>query len=199
MITIKIKPREVLIAKMRMKEFDKQKTYNKFVCKNNYIGLLGEMVLDRWMDEEGIAHQWVPFIKPGTSEPDFIIGGKTIDLKCSSDANLWLTERTPHDIYISAQIMPTNDYLYVSGWLDQPSLRKAKYVTGRRVVRGSRTAYVISKARLNDLDKSFFFMLPMEGFLEGLDSSSLQLPQSAEKDLGVPKSFQLDLSFMGAE
>lgn len=147
---IKINPREVQLAKLRTKEFDKQKTYNKFVCKNNYIGYLGELVLDRWLTSEGIEHEWVPFIKQGTHSADFIIDGKTIDLKCSTSGDLWLTPYTPHDIYISACIPPDKQYMTINGWVPQSDIYKLKHSknSSRQVTRGSRVAYVISTSYL---------------------------------------------------
>lgn len=149
---IKINPREVILAKIRTKEFDRQKTYNKFVCKNNYIGYLSEMVLDRWLTEEGIIHEWVPFIKQGTVSPDFIINGVSIDLKCSSGGELWVTPYTPHDIYISSQVTPTCDYLFINGWLGRAMLNRIKYGHSRQIVRGKRTSYIINRSYLLPLD-----------------------------------------------
>ena len=152
---IKIYPREVILARNRTKQFDKQKTFNKFVCKNNYIGYLGELVLHRYLNECNIEHEWVPFIKQGTESADFIIDGRAIDLKCSTSGELWVTPHTPHDIYISAQITPACDYLYINGWLGRDILNKVKYNHARKVVRGSRTAYVISNAYLLPVDLLF--------------------------------------------
>ena len=145
---IRIKEREVILAKMRIKQFDRQKTYNKFVCKNNYIGYLGELVLHRYLVEQGVAHQWLPFIKTGTNSPDFVIKGKTIDLKCSSGGDLWLTPYSPHDIYILGQITADNDYLDIKGWLTRDLVSIFKDTHARKVIRGSRVAFVISNELL---------------------------------------------------
>jgi len=68
-----IKEKDLNKAKEETKVFDLQKTYNKFVCNHNYIGLLGEMVLDQHLKDKDINHTWVQFTKKGWSEPDFII------------------------------------------------------------------------------------------------------------------------------
>jgi len=79
-LLINIKPEEVLEAKEKIKEFDAQKTYNKFKCNNNFIGLLGEIVFDRYLTEQNIKHEWVGFIKKDYNQPDFRINNVSLDL-----------------------------------------------------------------------------------------------------------------------
>ncbi len=64
-LTIPISLEQLLSAKQQQKEFDAQKTYNKFKCNTNYIGLLGEMVLNDYLEAEGIDFKWVKFNKQG--------------------------------------------------------------------------------------------------------------------------------------
>ena len=52
---------QLLSAKKQQKEFDAQKTYDKFKCDTNYIGLLGEMVLNDYLEAEGVDFKWVKF------------------------------------------------------------------------------------------------------------------------------------------
>ena len=148
---IKIHSKEVVKAKADTLAFDKQKSYNKFICKNNYIGLLGEMVLDRYLTEHNITHTWVPFIKTSTSEPDFIINGITFDIKTSYDGRMWVTQKTPHDIYIGAQIKHNNKVMSINGWLTRRGvcvhkLHKNKHTTNNNI------SYAISIRRLMTID-----------------------------------------------
>ena len=150
---IKIYRGEVLLAKKKTVEFDRQKTYNKFVCTNNYIGYLAELVFDRYLTERKIEHQWVPFIKQWTNSPDFIINGVTIDLKCSGSGGLWVGSHLPHDIYISAQITPAEDYLYIDGHISGSSLYSLiNNGHSRAMVRGNRTTHVIQTGQLLPID-----------------------------------------------
>lgn len=125
MITIKISDKEVRQAKRLMKLFDEQKTYNKFTCDTNYRGLLGEMVLDRYLTANNVKHEWVDFCKPSWHEADFIIDGKSIDLKTSVTSGMWFN-KVEHDIYVYAQIAPDDSVLYVKSWLTLPELKAAK-------------------------------------------------------------------------
>ena len=52
---------QLLAAKKQQQEFDAQKTYNKFKCDTNYVGLLGEMVLNDYLKEQGVDFKWVKF------------------------------------------------------------------------------------------------------------------------------------------
>ena len=63
MIKIPINPEYIEWAKEETRKFDAQKTYNKFECSRNYIGVLGERVLHEWMDSFKIPHEWIEFNK----------------------------------------------------------------------------------------------------------------------------------------
>ena len=56
-LTLPISLEQLLAAKQQQKDFDAQKTYDKFKCDTNYVGLLGEMVLNDYLEAEGIIQQ----------------------------------------------------------------------------------------------------------------------------------------------
>ena len=143
MIKIPIKQEEVEEAKKTMAKFDAQKTYNKFVCKTNYIGLLGEMVLDRYLNENNVNHEWIEFVKKGWNEPDFKINGKSIDLKTTYSDSMWY-QNAICDIYIYAQMSQDNQFLLIKSWDTKENLEKSKSSgKAKAVTRGSRVDYVI--------------------------------------------------------
>jgi hypothetical protein len=129
MIEINITSAEIAEAKKLTIEFDKQKLYNKFKCTTNYRGLLGEMVLHRWLTEQGIEHEWVEFTKQGWNQPDFIIEGYSIDLKTTTAEGLWY-QQAKHDVYISAQITWDDRKLTINGWSTRELLQQASYTEG---------------------------------------------------------------------
>lgn len=144
MITIEIKQEEVEQAKKTMIEFDLQKTYDKFKCKSNYIGLLGEMVFDRYLTENNIKHTWSEFVKQGWNSEDFTVGDTTIDLKTTYSDSMWY-QYPKFDIYIYAQITRDDKLLIVNSWMTKGMLEAAKTNgNAKAVTRGSRVDYVIS-------------------------------------------------------
>jgi len=120
---IKIREDEIKLAKERTIEFDKIKTFNKFPCKNNYIGLLGEIVFNRYLTENKIEHEWIEFVKKGYKSPDFIINGKTFDLKTTKSSVMWF-QKPIYDVYIYAQVNDDIDILTIHGWVTKESLLK---------------------------------------------------------------------------
>jgi len=142
-IKIAIKQEEVEQAKKETAEFNAQKTYNKFKCNTNYIGLLGEMVYDRYLTEQKVEHEWVTFNKKGWNEPDFNINGKSFDLKTTYSDSMWF-QQPKFDVYIYAQITRDNKFLLVSSWMTKEMLEEAK-TSGKAdaVTRGNRVDYVI--------------------------------------------------------
>jgi len=150
-IEIDINPFEVLIAKKMIKEFDETKIFNKFVCKTNYIGLLGEIVFKRYLKEHNIEHEWIKFIKQNWNTPDFIIGGKTIDLKTTYSADMWV-QQPKFDIYLYAQISKDDTLLTIKGWVTKSYLEEGiKSAKIRQVKRDSRVDYVIPTRQMLSL------------------------------------------------
>lgn len=122
-IIIHIKQEEVEKAKQISLLFDQQKTHNKFVCHDNYIGFLGELVLDRYLTEKSIPHQWVDFVKDNWDQPDFIIHGNTYDLKTTRSRSLWFTKPI-YDYYIGAYIPHGDRYLVLKGMVKRENMMK---------------------------------------------------------------------------
>lgn len=116
MIRIPIEQYEIEWAKEETKIFDAKKTYNKFYCVTNYIGLLGEKVLRKWLMSQRILHQWVEFTKPSWEEPDFIIKGKTIDLKTSMTTAMWI-QKPIFDYYLFARVNPDMKELFLISYI----------------------------------------------------------------------------------
>lgn len=107
-----------------MPEFDAQKTYNKFECDHNWIGYLGELVLEQHFQEIGFEHEWIPFIKQGTEFADFVVDGKTYDLKTSYGTSLNL--KIPHfDFYVFSRMNKGEEHtLFVIGVISKEKLER---------------------------------------------------------------------------
>jgi hypothetical protein len=89
MIRIPLTPEMIAEAKAEQAKFDAQKTWNKFPSPNNYIGLLGEMALDKYMTELELDYEWIVFNKQGWRYPDFKFNELTIDMKTTFDTRMW--------------------------------------------------------------------------------------------------------------
>jgi len=150
MVRININEEEVILAKQMRDKLDTVKKYDKIKCANNYIGILGEIVLDRYLKEQSIPHTWVQFLKEdkGWNEPDFIYDGKTIDLKTTRGEEMWF-QNPKHDIYIHARIEEGDTTLDVDG-LTTRGIMNRMIVDGRAdvVKRGSRSDYVVSPMKM---------------------------------------------------
>ena len=152
MIQINVLPKEVEQAKRITAEFDAQKTYNKFECSHNYIGYLGELVLDRYLTDNDISHEWVCFVKQGWTQPDFKINGLSVDLKTSYTSGLWF-QRPIYDVYIQAQLNEDNTILTINGCISKELLANAQ-VSGkaRKIEKNDRTDYVYDASKLYPLE-----------------------------------------------
>lgn len=166
---IAIKQEEVEQAKKIMAEFDKQKTYNKFNCKTNYIGLLGEMVFNRHLNEQAIKHEWIDFVKQGWNTADFIINGKTFDLKTTYSDSMWY-QIPKFDVYIYAQITKDDKFLLVNSWMTKEMLEQAKSSgKAKTVTRGSRVDYVIPPKHMLPITwLTGVFPPPQQPFFQGV-------------------------------
>jgi len=155
MINIQIKPEEVTQAKEQTKLFDAQKTYNKFNCTTNYIGFLGEIVLARYLKEHNISSQHIDFIKKGWNEPDFIINGKSIDLKTTYSDSMWF-QQPKFDVYIYAQIDKDDSSLHLISYMTKQDMIDAK-TNGKatQVTRGDRVDNVISPNNMKTIGEDF--------------------------------------------
>lgn len=137
-------------AKEEMLEFDKQKTYNKFVCNHNYIGLLGEMMFNQYLNENNIPHTWVQFTKKGWNQPDFIINGKTVDIKTTYSDSLWFTS-PKFDVYVLCKLTKDDKVIDIQGYITKEDILLAiEYGVAKRIAYKGRNDYCISSI---DLDK----------------------------------------------
>lgn len=113
---------EIEWAKAEQIEFDKQKTYNKIVCYNNWTGPLGELKFDQFLTKLNIPHEWIKFTKRGWNEPDFIINGKKWDVKTSKHTDKFFipTSNTPekYDFYCFITFVPNEKVIFIQGFID---------------------------------------------------------------------------------
>ena len=135
-------------------EFDSQKTHDKFQCSKNYIGVLGEMVLNKYLTENKQANdeiEWVKFVKPRFSEPDFIINGVTIDLKTTTNDSMWM-QKPKHDIYIYAQMDKDDSRMTLKGWLSKDDIESRMESGECNIVhRAERMDWLFSHSEMRDL------------------------------------------------
>ena len=144
MIKIPIKPEYIQWAKQIIERFDAQKTYNKLETSNNYIGPLGELVFHKWLNKQGIEHKWYNFNKQGWDKPDFEINGKTIDLKTTFDAKMWI-QKPEWDYYILARVTEKLDELLIIGYITKYKLKRLiKYNKLKIVTRDSRKDFTVT-------------------------------------------------------
>lgn len=154
MIKIPISVDDVQIAKDTIKLFDEQKTHDKFLCENNYLGVLGEMVFKRFLKEQGIVFSSFPFVKKNWDEPDFIIKGKGVDLKTTFDTCLW-AQNGKFDEYIFSRInsFEMNELILIG------------VITGKKIQRmiDEGTANKVTRfANTNPRDDYVFFIKDMK-------------------------------------
>lgn len=156
-IRLEILPHHIEQAKAEQAKFDAQKTHDKFTCNTNYIGYLGELVFNDYLKNKSIDYSWNTFTKQGWDEPDFIINGKTIDLKTTFSDVMWI-QQEKFDYYIYAQINKNQTLLKIKGWMTKQEITESKYNGNAKVVnRGNRKDYVFQPFFMNSI-KSFFEM-----------------------------------------
>jgi len=156
-LTLPISLDQLLSAKKQQKEFDAQKTYNKFNCNTNYIGLLGEMVLNDYLQENNVDFKWVQFTKSGWNDPDFVIANKTIDLKTTFSDVMWI-QKEKFDIYLYARINKDQSELTLKGWLSKEEITKSKASGNncKKVTRGHRHDWVFAPSDMFDIESLSF-------------------------------------------
>jgi len=127
MIKISITPEDIAEAKKVINNFDSEKIYNKYECSNNFLGPLGEMAFERWLCENNIEHSYYGFrdYKLRTSDPDFIIFGKTIDLKTTIGTELHI-QNPKFDIYIYSTISAKLDEVKIIGYITKEKIIELK-------------------------------------------------------------------------
>ena len=142
-------------AKLEQKKFDIQKTYDKFKCDNNYIGLLGEIIFNEFLKKKDYHFKWLDFTKQGWDEPDFIINNKTVDLKTTFSDSMWI-QQEKFDVYIYSQINKKEDVLSIKGWLTKENIKEAKEKHQCNIVRrNNRVDYVFKQHHMRDINLIF--------------------------------------------
>jgi len=155
-ITIDIHEDLVAQAKTGQTAFDAQKTYDKFQCSTNYVGLLGEVVLHKYLEEshtikDDTSITWVNFEKPNYDEADFIIDGVTIDLKTTYSDSMWM-QKPKHDIYIYAQMDKDDSRMTLKGWLSKDDIESRMESGECNIVhRAERIDWLFSHSEMRDL------------------------------------------------
>ena len=151
-LKLKISPELLKKSKNIQKKFDAQKTHDKFNCKTNYIGLLGEMVFNEYLKKIKAEFEWEEFVKKGWSKPDFVIDEKSIDLKTTFSDVMWM-QKERFDIYIYSQINKEETELTLKGWLskDEIAERKCNEEKCKVVFRGNRRDWVFDPLQMFDL------------------------------------------------
>ena len=153
MIRVDIKPEEVSLAKELSKKFDEQKTYDKFKCETNFIGILGEIVFHRWLNENGFSHKWIDFVKQGYDQPDFIIVNYNIDLKTTSSQKMWI-QKAVFDYYVFARVNADMKELFLISTINKTRLeRLIKEGQLEIVQRGERFDYLVSIDQMKDFEE----------------------------------------------
>ena len=149
-VVLRINPEQVDIAKREQEKFDLQKTHNKFKCKTNYIGYLGELIFNEYLKAIGIEYEWICFTKKGWDSHDFIIKGKKVDLKTTFSDSMWIQDEK-FDTYIYAQINKNETQMAVIGWLSKKDITEMKEKNLCDVVkRGNRKDYVFSQSLMKE-------------------------------------------------
>jgi len=154
-IDLPITLEQIKKAKLEQNKFDIQKTYDKFKCDNNYIGLLGEIIFNEFLKRKDYHFKWLDFIKQKWDEPDFIINNKTVDLKTTFSDSMWI-QQEKFDVYIYAQINKTEDVLSIKGWLTKENIKEAKEKHQCNIVRrNNRVDYVFKQHHMRDINLIF--------------------------------------------
>ena len=134
-------------------ELDSNKAWNKFECKNNYIGFLGELFFDKYLRDTGIEGYWLNFVEDGKgwNDPDFIINDKTVDVKTTYSNGLWF-QKPKFDVYVYVNISRDNSKLNIVGFVTKEYLEFCiRYGLAKKIKRGNRIDYVLDKYYLNDI------------------------------------------------
>lgn len=162
-LRLNITEEQVEEAKQQQTIFDAQKTYNKFECKTNYIGLLGEMVFNDYLKNAGVDFEWVKFNKQGWNDPDFNIGGKSIDLKTTFSEVMWM-QKPKFDIYIYGHLNKEENCLVLKGWLTKEEIKRCQEsgegckIIEREFGDSIRKDYIFETTAMYDIDWLLYFM-----------------------------------------
>ena len=155
-IRMTICPEDLSWAKEKSKSFDEKKSHEKFVCPDNYIGVLGELYFSKLLEKEGIDHQWVEFDKDDYTQPDFYVQGKSIDVKTSFDCKMWVQDGK-WDYYVFCRVnLELNELFFIR-------FCKGKFITDgiekgvlKQIDKGRvNNPYVVSIDQMENIDLLF--------------------------------------------
>jgi len=144
---------EINKAKSITNTFDSQKIYDKLSSENNWLGWLGEYKFSQLLTSKGITYEWNEFVKADYTKPDFIVNGKSLDVKTTYTDALWI-QKSEWDYYILSIIERDLSSICFCGWLDNQTIEKCLKTDKYKVTRGNRYDYAIpyEKTRiLNEL------------------------------------------------
>lgn len=110
-------------AKQYIKEFDKVKSYDKFLYSKNWIGYVGEEIFKRFLMREAIGFEHIKIGTGTPDSPDFIIDGKTFDVKTTQKLRL-MTQKPKHDYYVSIFYNETNQTCKIVGFISKEKILK---------------------------------------------------------------------------
>lgn len=155
MIVLPITEHQIKVSKETQANFNKNKIYDKFKCNTAYVGYLGEMVFDEFLQQTDKEYRWVQFDKKNYNEPDFIIKGKSVDLKTTFSDSMWI-QQEKFDVYIYAQVNKELDKLMIKGWLNKKDITKLKENNQCDTrVREKGIDYIISQSNMKDIHMIF--------------------------------------------
>jgi hypothetical protein len=142
-------------AKDEQIKFDRQKTHNKFKCKTNYIGYLGELVFNEYLKTTPHQFEWICYTKKAWDSPDFIINGRSVDLKTTFSDSMWIQDEK-FDTYIYAQISKDETQMEIKGWLSKQDITSMKQKNLCELVkRDNRTDYVFNQSLMKEFIPSY--------------------------------------------
>ena len=154
MIRLPIPRKFVEHARKKSEEFDAQKTHDKMQCNNNYLGLLGEMMFRKWLVEQQIPFEWEEFVKQGWNDPDFIINGKGIDVKCTFATKMYVQD-AKFDYYVFSRVNDNLKEWFLISFIKKTKLsriiREGDCDTRKRDNGG--TDYLIGINQMTDINK----------------------------------------------
>jgi hypothetical protein len=144
---------EVKKAKEEIKVFDEQKTFDKFSCNNNFLGVLGEMVFTRWLKENHLPFIHVKFVKKSWDDEDFVIDYKKVDIKTTFDTKMWF-QKAIHDIYILSRVNDDLKTLFVLTYITKHRLEKLLSEGKIEIIeREGRKDYVVYISQMHPIEQ----------------------------------------------
>jgi len=115
-------------------KFDSQKSWEKFPCLTNYLGIIGEQKMKDYLSNLHVNFTWNTFVKNDYTQADFIVNGKSLDVKTTFNLALYLQD-PKFDYYVLCVMETDEKTLSIVGWLDKQTLiklcKRKKYLVKR--------------------------------------------------------------------